>query len=536
VSVERGREAAKRGDWKEARAAFEAALAGGQTAEAVEGLALASTWLWEPEAALGGFERAYRLYRRGGDPQGAARAAMWLSLLAYNLTSDTAVARGWLGRARRLLEGLGAVPEQGWVALLSGHAALLAEHDLDEARRFCDEAASVGLEIGDADIEALARAQRGLLLVTLGQIDEGMRLLDESTAAAIGGDLTDVLALTTIPCYLIYACKRVRDYDRAAEWCDLAKEIAARFDDRVTFAACRLHYADVLVWRGAWADAERELDSATRELATLGRAKVVDAAARLGEIRRRQGRLGEAEALFRQSEHHPVAMLGRAALALDRADAEGALELTERFLRRISAEERTERVPGLELLVRARLAAGDAEGVGEALAELRSIAAAVDTSPLRAALALAEGVEAAATARSEEARRRFEDAVDLYEECGAPFEAATSRRELARALRTLGRYAAADQEARIARRILEELGVAFELELAPHAARDGLTRREREILRLLARGLSNQEIAADLVLSVRTVERHISNIYDKIGASGKTARAAAATYAAELGV
>jgi ATP/maltotriose-dependent transcriptional regulator MalT len=229
-------------------------------------------------------------------------------------------------------------------------------------------------------------------------------------------------------------------------------------------------------------------------------------------------------------------MLGRAALALDQADAEGALELTERFLRRISAEERTERVPGLELLVRARLAAGDAEGVGEALAELRSIAAAVDTSPLRAALALAEGVEAAATARSEEARRRFEDAVDLYEECGAPFEAATSRRELARALRTLGRYAAADQEARIARRILEELGVAFELELTPHAARDGLTRREREIVRLLARGLSNQEIAADLVLSVRTVERHISNIYDKIGASGKTARAAAATYAAELGV
>jgi DNA-binding CsgD family transcriptional regulator len=185
---------------------------------------------------------------------------------------------------------------------------------------------------------------------------------------------------------------------------------------------------------------------------------------------------GEAEALFRQSEHHPVAMLGRAALALDRADAEGALELTERFLRRISAEERTERVPGLEL------------------------------------------------------------PVDLYEVCGAPFEAATSRRELARALRTLGRYAAADEEARTARRILEELGVACELEVAPHAARDGLTRREREILRLLARGLSNQEIAADLVLSVRTVECHISNIYDKIGASGKTARAAAATYAAELGV
>jgi LuxR family transcriptional regulator, maltose regulon positive regulatory protein len=536
MSVEHGREAAKRGDWKEARAAFEAALAGEETGEAVEGLALASAWLWEPEAAVAGFERAYRLHRRADDPRGAARSAMWLSLLAYHLRADAAVTSGWLGRARRLLDGLGAVPEQGWVALLSGHAALLAEHDVDKARRFCDEAASVGREIGDPDIEALARAQRGLLLVTLGHVDEGMRLLDESTAAAVGGDLTDVLALTTIPCYLIYACKRVRDYDRAAEWCELAKEIAARFEDRVTFAACRLHYADVLVWRGAWADAERELDSATRELAMLGRTKVVDAAARLGEIRRRQGRLSEANELFRQSEHHPVAVLGRAALALDRADAGGAVDLTERFLRRISAEERTERVPGLELLVRARLAAGDAEGVRAALDELRSIAAAVDTSPLRAALALAEGVEAAAAGRSEEARRRLEDAVDLYDACGAPFEAATSRRELARALRTLGRYAAADEEARAARRILEELGVAFELELAPQVVRDGLTRREREILRLLARGLSNQEIAAELVLSVRTVERHISNIYDKIGASGKTARAAAATYAAQLGV
>ncbi|MGH2950035.1 MAG: response regulator transcription factor, partial [Solirubrobacteraceae bacterium] len=168
--------------------------------------------------------------------------------------------------------------------------------------------------------------------------------------------------------------------------------------------------------------------------------------------------------------------------------------------------------------------------------ELRSIADAVATDAVRAPAALAEGLLAAAATDNQAARRSFEDAVDLYERSGAPFDAAGARFELARTLRALERYAAAEDEARSATRTLGRLGAALERRTDGSYPADGLTLREREVLRLLAQGRSNQEIAAELVLSVRTVERHISNIYAKIGASGRTARAAAASYAGSLGI
>ena len=528
-----GREAAARGAWPEARAAYAAAIAERETAEGLEGLGLASFWLWDADGALGALERAFRLHRADGDARGAARVATWLALLAYNFRDDAAIAGGWLDRARRLLEGVDDAPERGLLGILDAHLALLVDHDLEAARRHCDETEALGRALGDVNAEVGARAVRGLLLVTQGAVAEGMRLLDEAAAAAVGGELTEPIAATSVPCYLIYACKRVRDYERAGRWCDLTKELSERLGDRVTFAACRLHYADVLIWRGAWGDAEFELGLATRELTGLSPRKVADGAARLGELRRRQGRFGEAEELFRQGEPHQICTLGRAAMAVDQGEPERAAELAERLLRRLAPDELTERVPSLELLVRARLARDDPAGAREALEELRGIAEVVGTDPLRAAVALADGRDAAAAGDHDAARRRLEDAVDLYEACGAPFEAADARRALAASLRALGRQAAADEEVRAARRTLAALGAAMEREAA---LADGLTVREREILRLVAHGRSNQQIAGDLVLSVRTVERHVSNIYDKIGASGRTARAAATAYAADAGL
>jgi hypothetical protein len=241
-------------------------------------------------------------------------------VIAFNFRTDGAIAQGWLERGRRVLEGLDqAVPEHGMLAILGAHSALMGDHDLVEARRLCEAAEAVGRELDDPDIEMSGRALRGLVLVTRGEVAEGMRLLDEAAAAALGGELTDPFAILNVPCYLIYACKRVRDYERAAQWCDLTKELAERLGDRVTFAACRLHYADVLLWRGAWEEVERELDAVVRELTGLSPRKVADAAVRVGELRRRQGRPEEALELFRQGEHHPLSTLGRASLAIDRA-------------------------------------------------------------------------------------------------------------------------------------------------------------------------------------------------------------------------
>jgi DNA-binding NarL/FixJ family response regulator len=204
-------------------------------------------------------------------------------------------------------------------------------------------------------------------------------------------------------------------------------------------------------------------------------------------------------------------------------------------LRRLPAEGLTDRAPALEVLVRARLDMGERQAAQDAADELRAIASSAGTGASGAAAAVADGLLAAAAESWEEARTAFEDAVDLYARAGGRWEAAHARRQLARTLRALGHDGAAEREARAADEALRALG-AYTTASDGATAPAGLTARELEVLRLVAHGRSNQEIAGELVLSVRTVERHIANIYDKIGASGRAARAAAASYAIAAGV
>jgi DNA-binding NarL/FixJ family response regulator len=316
----------------------------------------------------------------------------------------------------------------------------------------------------------------------------------------------------------------------------------------MTFAACRTHYCDVLIWRGEWDDAEREIDANLDEIVSFNPSRAPDALARLGELRRRQGRLDEAEATLARAGAHTVALLARAELALDRGDVGGGLEGAERYLRRVGAEGLSERVPGLELIVRARLRAGDPAAARAALDELLAAADAVGTGAVRASARLAEGLVLIAEGRPAEAAAALEDAAGGFERSGGRMDAARARLALAEALSAAERPRSAAEEAAAARDRFLELGAGGEArraaallrrlgaEPAPAAGEPSLTRREREILALIGRGLDNREIADRLVLSVRTVERHASNIYLKIGASGPSARALAATHAARQGL
>jgi RNA polymerase sigma factor (sigma-70 family) len=272
---------------------------------------------------------------------------------------------------------------------------------------------------------------------------------------------------------------------------------------------------------------------------------MVEGIVRLGELRRRQGRFEEADALFGQAEAHPLAQLGRATLALNQGDAVRAADLAERFLRRIPAENRTDRMAGLEVIVQAYTTLGQGDRAQAATSQLHSMAAVVDTEAMWASTRLSEGVVAAGAGDHETARRRLEDAVDLFQCSGAPFEAALARIELARSLRVLERDVTADHEARAALDSLRTLGAAKEVERVEalmcelrHAASAqppvssalaGLTRREREVLRLIAEGLSNQKIATKLDVSEHTVKRHVANILTKLDLPS---RAAAAAHAA----
>jgi LuxR family maltose regulon positive regulatory protein len=380
-------------------------------------------------------------------------------------------------------------------------------------------------EVGAVDVEMFALALNGLSLVSAGEIEVGMRRIDAAAAAAVGGEMTDADSIESVCCFAIDACKRVRDLERANEWCLRVRDIAVRFSDRHMFAVCRTHYADVLLWHGDWERAEHELMAAVKELSAIRPGREVDALARMAELRRRQGRFREAEELLACVTSHRFHPLVEGLLALDGGDAATALEAAARFLRRIGEADRFERVTGLELLVRAAVAGGDVRAGAEAAAELGAIAAASPTAPLRAAALLANGRVAAAGGDAG-AGLLLDDAADLFDAAGARYDAALARLELATSLRSEGRPSLASRAEAGARDSLRELGACL-----PEERVGELSPRETEVLRLVARGLSNDDIARELVLSVRTVERHVANTYAKIGASGRTARAIATAWA-----
>jgi DNA-binding NarL/FixJ family response regulator len=407
-------------------------------------------------------------------------------------------------------------------------------HDPATARTLTADGLAIAREIDFLPGQMLFLALDGLALVAAGEVEEGMRHLDEATTAAIAGEVDDARFVELICCHLIDACKRVRDFDRAGEWCRRVEEIATRLDDAVIFTMCRNYYGEVLVWRGAWDEAELALAAASRDLATAGR-DASDSLVRLAELRRRQRRFEEADALLAEAEGHPLASMVAAGLAIDRGDTRRGAEEAERYLRRVGTDDRLMRIPALELLVPARLALGRTREAQRAADELAAIAESVGTAPLRAAAMLARG-RIEANARSEAALATLADAADLFRASGVRAEAAVARLELATALRALGREEQAHRAEAMASAELAELGVVLPKRAQGRRRSDTLTKRERDVLRLLAQGRSNDEIAAELVLSVRTVESHVASIYSKISVAGRTARAAATAYALANGL
>ncbi len=542
--LDAGRTALGRGDWEAARRAFELVLRAEEHPEALEGLGLAAWWLDLADVVFDVRERAYRIYRERGDNLGAARMAVWLAWDTAAFRGEQAIASGWLQRARRLLESRPDATEHAWLALRSGAFALLDDGDPEEAEALASEAVRIGQALGAVDYEMVGRALHGFARVTAGSVAEGLQELDEVNAAVLAGEMSDRVLIGLTCCYLIAACERIRDYERAVQWCDRLKAFCAKWGLRPLFAVCRTQYASVCMWRGAWEEAERELTTAADELAACRPAMTGEGLVRLGELRRRQGKLDEAMALFERAGSHPLASLGRASVVFDRGDFKTGADLAERHLRRLPAKNRTERAAALELMVRACVEQGRTDEAARAVAELHAIAHQARTGPLRALASLAAGLVAARTGDPKSARRHLEDAVDLFKESGAPFETGRARVELARVMGTLGRPEAAADEVRRAIEHLTPLGATLEIARAravldaltsgpaavDHEAGDrkGLTPREVEILRLISTGLNNQAISERLFISEHTVHRHVANTLAKLNVSSRSAAVAQA--------
>jgi DNA-binding NarL/FixJ family response regulator len=513
AALRKGSEALAHGRWQEARTWFERALRKVATPQALEGLGTAAWWLDDGALVFKAREHAFQLYLQRGDRRGAGRLATALAGDYLQFRGEAAVARGWHRRAHRLLEGLRPAPEHGWLQVSEADLALASGGDPASVRRHAARAAAVGRSAGAVDLEMVALALEGLALVTEGKRAQGLDCLDEASAAAMSGEMTDRMAIGICCCYVVTACERIRDFDRAAQWCARLKDFCEATHFKALLGMCRAQYGGVLVWRGWWAEADTELTTAARQLAATRPAMQADA------------------------------------LALDAGDAASAARLAERTLRRMPAANRTERAWALDILVRAQVTLQQGRGAAVLLDEVRRPASEIGTEPFQASASSTEGIVALAAGDAERARKAFEDAVDLYRRSHGVFEEARARVELARALIALGESASARAELRLAEQVFRTLGATWQVDHVASLLRDKagampavsrrdagtgrLTQRELEVLRLIARGLSNKGIGRNLMVSEFTVKRHVANILTKLDLRS---RAAAAAFAAQRGL
>ena len=515
-----GLEALAAGRWEAARASFGGATVR-DTPEALEGLSWAAWWLDDAATVFAARERAFHLYRQRADRAGAARMATWLACDEGDFNGASAVAAGWLRRAARLLEPLEPGPDHGWLEFHAGYVA----HASGDAAAACEHAvraAALGRRTGVADLEMLGLALEGRALVACARVGDGMA------------------ASTRRPRLPWRGRRPSRSRPRGRSACSSPRAsiprttrgrssgaTGSRSSPRATAARymlgfCRAHYGAIDVWRGRWEDAERALDGAIEDFARSRPAFVPYARVCLAELRRRQGRGDEAAQQLEQAGEWPGAWLCRGRMALERGDAVDAAELAERCLRRTGTERRLERAPALELLAHARIARGELAEAATAVAELRDLERLVGTAPLRARADLAAGALEAAHGRHEQARPLLEDARRRVR----PRRRAVRRR--AGAARARGQPA----RARPGRGGRARAGSARDrcprsAPSRPRSARGGsrdgdacrpeLTRREREVLSLLAEGLTNRQIAERFVLSEHTVHRHVGSILRKLG-------------------
>ena len=528
------RDALARHDWP---AAFDAAGAVSADSPELEAdradmLAEAAWWLGRLDDCIAARERAYRIFDELGEHRRAGQCAVWL-YEHHAFGARQVIAGGWLRRARRALEDDRDCVEHGALLLREAETAH-GGGDLDRALALATEVVALGRTLRSPELEAEALQTVGRVLIDQGHVVEGMGHLDEAMLFAVEGRLGPY-STGKVYCSLISACEELGDLDRAAEWTEATMKWAQQHPFAIFPGVCRVHRAVVLKRRGSLADAEREAVLACEELITSHVANSAAAYAEVGDIRRRLGDLDRAEAAFEKAQQlcgQPCGGLALLRLVQGRTDAAmaiitGCLRETTNPLARSTL---------LPLFVHVAIAAGDPDAARDALAELDEIAAEFATPILRAtALSTRGRLELAQ--KAEAACSTLQQAVESWQALDVPYEVATARTLLGQALRDSGDDAEATDSFAAAAKLFDQIGARLDARLVFDDTRPalpaGLTEREVEVLRLIAAGMTNNQIAGELYLSVKTVSRHLSNIFTKIGV---TSRAGATAFAFEHGL
>jgi DNA-binding CsgD family transcriptional regulator len=518
--VRLGREALGVADWERARAMFEQAAALDDSAEVLDGLGEALQFGGEHRRAIEFKERAFAGYERRGLRAEAAGLARWLAFLHVSVHGNVAVANGWMARAESLLEGVEECAAHGWLMLDRAPWS----SDASERERFATAAIAIARRYGDRDLEFDAMALLGEAYVAAGRVTEGMSLVDQAMAAVASGEVVGVGPAGEIYCRLLSACERATDVRRAEQWLGAATRFEA-WGDFVP-PTCRTHYGGILIALGRWEEAERELLAAIRTFETGYWASQLFALLRLADLRVRQGRFEEAERLLEGFDWHASAKRSLARIALARGDLALAGDLGRLCLESTPPSD-PDCAAVLALLVEVQLARDDLAAAEETLDQLAALAADRKDERTHALTKLVGGTVRAARG-DQRARADFQAALELFSELGLALEAARARVALAGALGSHA-PAAAVVEARRALETFERLGAARDVDAAAAVLRElgaparpsprgygTLTRRETEVLSLLAEGCSNAEIAQRLFISRRTAEHHVARILAKL--------------------
>jgi DNA-binding CsgD family transcriptional regulator len=517
-------------DWDAARSYFERAGEIEETGETLDGLGRALHFQGNYPQAIEVTERAFAAYRERGMTVDAADRARWLAFLHGAVNSNMAVAGGWMERAASLLEDAEECAGHGWLVL---DRAPFTD-DAEERQRLATAALAIARRFGDVDLEYDALSLLGESCVAAGRVGEGMKLLDQAMTAVSAGEVVGVVTVGDIYCRLLSACETALDVNRAEEWMAVAGSFGA-WSDFVS-PVCRTHYGGILIAIGRWSEAEEQLLGALRTFESSYRGMSGWPLGKLADLRVRQGRFDEARRMTDGHESHPVARRVLAAVALGRGELALAEELVSLCLDGEGAAD-PRCAPVLELLVQVRIARDDMPAASEALERLGYVAGVCRDEVAAAFAELAAGRVRAAEG-DKRAPGHLQAALRGFTALHLPLEAARAQRELARALAENAPEAAV-AEARLALRAFERMGASADADATEALLRrvgaggrafpkhfGELTKRETEVLVLLADGCSNEEIARRLVISRRTAEHHVAHILSKLGMRSRTEAAA----------
>lgn len=501
----------------------------------LEARAEAAWWTGQLDECITAREAAYRAWDAAGDARGAGRNATWL-FEHHCFRAQPAIGSAWLRRARRAVGEMPDCAEHGHLLIREAQLAH-GSGDLALALERAEAATALGRRLRLPDIEAVGLEATGRILIDQGDVAEGMGHLDEAMLFAIEGRL-DAYTTGRVFCSMIGACDEVGDLRRAAEWTDAVQAWSDRHPVSLFPGLCRLHQAEVLQWRGDWSAAEAEARRACDELVSLNLPNAAAGFVQVGEIRRRIGDHDGAEAAFRRAEElNGQAWAGLALLRLAQGrDAEAATSIARAL--EGAGTSRLARGKLLRTYVQVMVAIGRIDAASAAVEELDAIASSSENPVIDASAATARGHLLLIQGDCAAACGALNEALRLWTELDAPYEVATTRSLMGQACRRNGDQDGAEAAFSAAEEIFQQLGAVSDARLTdqhPSQAERpaGLSAREVEVLQLVAAGMTNRQMAAQLMLSEKTIARHVSNIFVKIGTSS---RAAATAFAFEHGL